>query len=115
MPPSIASQSMVTFTPHLPDRSEIIDSSSSYDDLATNQRTVVAVAAGLAGPVAMGSVVDGPSSAALLLLKEHLVPFTTFRAHSAQSAKCRRFVVQTKIGEGLSSVVFQVEDYVEDR
>eukprot|EP00667_Euglena_gracilis_P012009 EG_transcript_12314 len=112
MPPSVASQSMVTFTPRLPDRSEIIDSSSSYDDLATIQRAVVAVAADLAGPVALGSVVDDPSSAALLLLKEQLVPFTTFRA---QSADRRRFVVQTKIGEGLSSVVFQVEDCVEDR
>eukprot|EP00667_Euglena_gracilis_P012481 EG_transcript_12825 len=82
---------------------------ASVVDTLDIQRAVVAVPADAVAAVAEGSVVDDPSRSALLLLKEQFSPFTTFRAQS------RRFVVHAKLGEGQSSVVFQVEDCVEDR
>eukprot|EP00667_Euglena_gracilis_P009393 EG_transcript_9549 len=70
------------------------------------QRAVVALPAD-EGP-AQGSVVDDPSKAALRLIKETFTPFVIVNAQST------RFVVHTKYGEGLSSVVYQVEDRTED-
>eukprot|EP00667_Euglena_gracilis_P017695 EG_transcript_18698 len=73
-------------------------------------RPVVGIpATGAAEEVVDGCVVEDPRSAALCLVKEQFLPFTTIRAHG------RRYVVESKLGEGLSSVTFQVEDCKENR
>eukprot|EP00667_Euglena_gracilis_P005567 EG_transcript_5610 len=77
-------------------------------DTAEIQHAVVALPANAVGVVAEGSVVDDPSKAALRLIKETFTPFVIVRTQSTT------FVVHTKFGQGLSSVIYQVEDRVED-
>eukprot|EP00667_Euglena_gracilis_P009033 EG_transcript_9169 len=61
------------------------------------------------GVVAEGSVVEDPTTAALRLLKESFAPFVIVRAHSTV------FVVHVRLGEGAWSVVFQVEDRLQEK
>eukprot|EP00667_Euglena_gracilis_P008642 EG_transcript_8762 len=56
-----------------------------------------------------GCVVEDPRSAALQLINEKFRLCTTFRARS------RQYMIEAKLGEGLSSVTFQVEDCKENR
>eukprot|EP00668_Euglena_longa_P010573 GGOE01012807.1.p1 GENE.GGOE01012807.1~~GGOE01012807.1.p1 ORF type:complete len:406 (-),score=122.49 GGOE01012807.1:1595-2782(-) len=71
------------------------------------QRAVIATPANEA-EVAEGSVVDDPSKAALRVIKETFTPFVIVRTQSTV------FVIHTRFGQGLSSIIYQVEDRVED-
>eukprot|EP00667_Euglena_gracilis_P005962 EG_transcript_6006 len=75
-------------------------------DFPEIQPAVIAPAEGEEGEAVEGSVVADPTKTALHLLRETFTPFVIFRAHSTV------FVVHIRIGEGMSSAVYQVEDRV---
>eukprot|EP00667_Euglena_gracilis_P020033 EG_transcript_21587 len=80
----------------------------SVADSGELQQAVVALPVHIPAVTAEGSVVDDPAKAALRLIRDTFTPFVIVRTPTTL------FVVHTKFGQGLSSIVYQVEDRIED-
>eukprot|EP00667_Euglena_gracilis_P008579 EG_transcript_8690 len=85
-------------------RSPVTRARSSRRSRVRIQPAVVAPPADAPAVVAQGSVVDEPSEAALRLIQKKFSPFHAVRT------PVNTFVVHRKIGQGMWSAVFQVED-----